>query len=351
MGQIMKITGRRLALVLGCALLASCGGGDGGSNPPPTGGGGTPTPTPSPTPSPTPTPTYQTVAQLTGDQTFATSCATFNFDPAFSPNFGASAAFQFGEGFRLRFTDSNDTWSFIQEGSTGPGSETTFTFAPGDIVPNPPANTVLYRRMPAGRLLELALRSGQQTGFTTDYLRTSLFTNIETASAAGSARFDSLCVYGVPTVAADTFPAATSTYTSINVSGTATLMNSARRVTTFSLQDSTATFSLNGQTNAVTMSIQLVGREIMPDGSLSSTTTMLPAITAGSGMVRNAGTPSVRTFDGNFTTGGIQELTSGFAGAFFGPQGSEVGFSFRADPLTNNPNESYEIAGIVVARR
>lgn len=346
----MYLAGRRLAFVLGCALLASCGGGDGGSSPPPTGGGGG-TPTPSPTPSPTPTPTYQTVVQLTGNQTFATSCATYNFDPTISPNFGATSAFQFGEGFQLRFTDSNDSWSFIQEGSTGPGSETTFTFAPGDIVANPPANTVLYRRMPAGSLLELALRNGQQTGFTTDYLRTSLFTNVAAAGPQGSARLDSLCVYGVPTVAADTFPSATATYSSINVSGTATLMNSAQRVTTFSLRDSTATFSLNGQTNTVTMSIQLVGREIMPDGSLSNTTTMLPAITAGSGMVANRGTPSVRTFDGNFTTGGIQELRSGFAGAFFGPQGSEVGFSFRAYPLTNNPNESYEIAGIVVARR
>jgi hypothetical protein len=291
------------------------------------------------------------VAQLTGDQNFATSCATYNFDPAFSPNFGATSAFQFGDGFRLRFTDSNDTWSFVEEEPTGPGSTTTFSFAPGDIVANPPANTVLYRRMPAGRLLELALRNGQQTGFTTDYLRTSLFTNIAAAGAQGSARLDSLCVYGVPTVAADTFPAATATYTSINVSGTATLMNTAQRVATFSLRDSTATFSLNGQTNTVTMSIQLVGREIMPDGSLSNTTITLPAITAGSGMVVSSGTPSVRTFDGNFTTGGVQELRSGFAGAFFGPQGSEVGFSFRAYPSTNNSSENYEIAGVVVARR
>lgn len=340
-----------MALVIGCALLAACGGDGNGGSAPPTGGGGTPTPTPSPTPSPTPTPTYQTVAQLTGDQTFATSCATFNFAPTISPNFGATSAFQFGDGFQLRFTDSSDTWSFVEVEPNGPGSTTTVSFAPGDIVANPPANTVLYRRMPAGRLLELALRTGQQTGFTTDYLRSSLFTNIETAGNPGSARLDSLCVYGVPTVAADTFPAATATYNSINVAGTATLMNSALRVTTFSLRDSTATFALNGQTNTVTMSIQLIGREIMPDGSLSATTITLPAITAGTGMVVNRGTPSVRTFDGNFTTGGIQEITSGFAGAFFGPQGSEAGFSFRTSPATGNPNESYQIAGIVIARR
>jgi hypothetical protein len=67
---------RHLSFVIGCALLASCGGGDSGGSPPPTGGGGggTPTPSPSPSPSPSPTPTYQTFAQLTGTQTFATTC-------------------------------------------------------------------------------------------------------------------------------------------------------------------------------------------------------------------------------------------------------------------------------------
>ncbi|AUX69757.1 hypothetical protein CHX26_09820 [Porphyrobacter sp. HT-58-2] len=75
-GRLMLVS-RRFAFVIGCALLASCGGGDSGGSPPPTGGGGTPTPTPAPTPTPTPspTPTYQTLAQLTGARSFLTACA------------------------------------------------------------------------------------------------------------------------------------------------------------------------------------------------------------------------------------------------------------------------------------
>lgn len=67
---------RRLAFVVGCALLASCGGGDGGGTPPATGGGGGGgTPTPSPSPSPSPTPTYALFSALTGDQQFRSACA------------------------------------------------------------------------------------------------------------------------------------------------------------------------------------------------------------------------------------------------------------------------------------
>ena len=344
---------RSLAFVIGCALLASCGGGDSSSTPPSTGGGGGGggTPTPSPSPSPSPTPTYQTVAQLTGDQRFATSCAFFNFSRQISPNFRADSVFMFAEQAELRFTAGNSTWSFVETAQTNPADQRTFTFGPADLVASPPANTVLYRRAAGAGQLGLALRNGQQSGFTTDYLRVVSLTEIASLALPDPDRSDRLCVYGVPMVAADTFPAGTTSYNSINVAGTATLMNSAQRVATYSLRDSTATFAVNGAAGTVSMTIQLVGREILADGTLAATTTPLPALTAGTGNITNAGTPGLKVFDGNFTTGGFQELTSGFAGAFFGPQGSEAGFSFRTKPLTGTPNEGLEIAGVVIARR
>lgn len=340
---------RRLAFVVGCALLASCGGGDSGGSPPATGGGGG---TPTPTPSPSPTPTYSTIAQLTGNQQFESGCAYSLFSRAVSPNFTADSEIPFGERTQLRFDAAASTWSFVEGELTNPSQQTVLTFGPADLAASPPANTTLYRRVTAGRSLELALRNGQQTGFATEYLRTFLQTDIAAVGVADSDRTDRLCVYGVPTVAADTFPAGSVPYTPLNVLGTATLVSFGQRLGTYALTDSTATFAVNGQAGTVSMSIQLVGREILADGSLATTTTALPALTAGSGTIANAGTPAIKLFEGNFTTGGIQDIASKFAGSFFGPQGREAGFTFYArSPRLNANGDNFEIAGVVVARR
>lgn len=340
---------RRLAFVVGCALLASCGGGDSGGSPPPTGGGGgggggTPTPSPSPTP------TYSTIAQLTGNQQFDTACAYFDFTTTLSPDFRASIETPFSERGELRFDAAASTWTYVEAARTNPSQLSTFTFGSADLVASPPANTTLYRRVQAGRGLDLALRGAQQTGFTTDYLRTFTFADIAAVTLPNSDRADRLCAYGVPTVAADTLPATATPYASVNVLGTATVTSFARRTATYSLRDSTATFSVNGQAGTVSMTIQLVGREILADGSLAATTTPLPAITAGSATITNAGTPAIKTFGGFFTTGGLN-LNSEFAGALFGPQGREAAFSFYTNPVDSARGEVTEIAGLVVARR
>jgi hypothetical protein len=341
---------RRLAFVIGCALLASCGGSDSGGSPPATGGGGG---MPTPTPSPSPTPTYSTIAQLTGNQQFETGCAFYLFSRAVTPNFRADSEIPFGERTQLRFDAGASTWSYVEGELTNPSQQTVFTFGPADLAASPPANTTLYRRVTAGRSLELALRNGQQTGFATEYLRTFLQTDIAAVGIADSDRTDRLCVYGVPTVAADTLPTASTPYTSLNVLGIATIVTGGLRQRTFSLTDSTATLSVNGQAGTVAMSIQLVGREILSDGSLATTTTALPALTGGTGTIANAGTPSIKVYSGNFNTGGVGLLSSQFAGAFFGPQGREAGFSFTTGPVVTNSSisEVTEIAGVVVARR
>ncbi|MFM7376808.1 MAG: hypothetical protein ACKO1O_01555 [Erythrobacter sp.] len=334
---------RLLASAALALALVACGGEDGST--PPIGGGGTPTPSPSPTP------TYQTIAQLTGNQQFATACAYFVFDRTVSPNFTALHEVPFGERGQLRFDAAASSWTYSEGAQTNPSQQTSFTVGPADLAASPPASTTPYRRVTAGRSLELTLRNGQQTGFATEYLRTFTLADIQAVTVPDSSRADRLCAYGVPTVAADTLPATATAYTSLNVIGTATLMNSAQRVRTYSLSDSTATFSVNGTAGTVSMSIQLVGREILADGTLATTTTPLPALTAGTGTIGNARTPAIKVFEGNFVTGGVQEITSGFSGAFFGPQGAEVGFSFRTAPRSGTPNENFEIAGVVVARR
>ena len=65
---------RKASTLAAFLLLSACGGGDGQSNPPPTGGGGTPAPSPAPTPTP-PAVTYSKFADLTGIQTFRSTCA------------------------------------------------------------------------------------------------------------------------------------------------------------------------------------------------------------------------------------------------------------------------------------
>ncbi len=303
---------RNLAFIIGCAMLASCGGGDsGGSTPPPTGGGGG-TPTPSPTPSPSPTPTYQTFAQLTGDRNFATSCGGLRQGelggPIIASDFGEGVSE--GRGLVFDFAAASNTWNI-----TGPGFTTSF--GPADISATPPANTTLYTRDVNGFPTRFSIVSRPFGTQAAEYVRGAALTY-----RTGGGVEDYFCVFGVPTLTTDPLPTSTITYTQFNIGGFAVRNSNATGVSVFDLRESTVTLSANPATGQVTTQITLVGREFVA-GVPAATVTQL-------GTFNSTGTVNNRpSYSGDLTSPGQVVPASRFAGWFFGPQGREAGYAFN----------------------
>lgn len=270
-GVSCRVFSRRLAFVIGCALLASCGGGDSSTPPPPTGGGGTPTPSPSPSPSPspTPTPTYQTIAQLTGDQQFATTCGgTAPGNVVQAQGLGLAAPNT--PFLTLGFTAASDTWRVTGTSFNGEPFDTSF--GPADIDPNSTfTNFTDYLRDPGtGFRNRLLLGDKPIAGITRDYTRQFVHVVRPTATSVPSTYF---CAFGVPTLLTDTLPTSTITYNSFRMVGQASLAGGPL-AGAYDLGESVVTLNANPTTGEVTTQMVLVGRLFTPSG-LSETRTDL----------------------------------------------------------------------------
>lgn len=308
------LSSRRLAFIVGCALLASCGGGDGGGSPPPTGGGGgTPTPTPTPTPSPSPTPTYLTFAELTGTQTFATTCGgTYN---------GLQRQYIGGEplGGQSSVTIVSDRSQPTYQLSAGPngafpGLNTTFTQADRDTT----ATGEAYRRTTAGGFTErLSIISLTQGGVALPYIRVTSFV---AETPPGSTIQN--CVFGVPTLVTDR-PASTVTYGNLATFGQADITRSTPGgpvTENYRINASTYSMTANPATGAVNFTLTLRG-QLVTAGVVSPTITDLGVFTGTAQL--DGTTPSfvdILVNDRNTVAGT-------FGGGFFGPQGRTTGLS------------------------
>jgi hypothetical protein len=308
---------RRLAFVVGCALLASCGGDDGGGSPPATGGGGggtpTPSPSPSPSPSPTPTPTYMTFAELTGTQTFATTCGgTFN---------GGQRQYIGGEplGGQSSVTIVSDRSQPTYQLSAGPngafpGFNTTFTQADRD----PAATGEAYRKTTGTgfteRLSIISLTSG---GTPLPYIRVASFV---ASTIAGSTT--QTCVFGVPTIVSDR-PASTVTYNNLATFGSADITRSSPTgpvTENYRINSSTYTMTANPTNGQLNFTLTLRG-QLVTNGQVSPTVTDLGVFTGTATL--DGTTPSfvdILVNDRNTVSGT-------FGGGFFGPQGRTAGLS------------------------
>ena len=303
---------------IGAALMAlaltACGGGDSGGSAPPTGGGGgTPTPTPSSTPTPSPTPTYQTFSQLTGTQTFGTTCGgTYNGPqrqyfggaPVGSPN-----------AVTIVSDRSQPTYQ-LSAGPNGafPGFNTTFTQADRD----PAATGEAYRKTTANGFTERAsVFFLTQGGAELPYIRVTSFV---TESAPGFTVQN--CVFGVQTLVNDR-PPSTVTYNNLATFGQADITRSGPNgpvTENYRINASTYSMTANPTTGAVSFTLTLRG-QLVTAGNVSPTVTDLGIFTGTAQL--DGTTPTLADIlvnDRNFVSGT-------FGGGFFGPQGRTAGIS------------------------
>ncbi|WP_158094301.1 hypothetical protein [Erythrobacter donghaensis] len=318
-------------------MLASCGGGDSGGSPPPTGGGGGGgggggTPTPSPSPSPSPTPTYQTFSQLTGTQTFATTCGGTATE---SPPPRAIGGMPLGQGLRIVSDRSQPAYEISSNGNIVGTFTSTFTQADRDTTRTGEA---YVKVLPSGFTERLSIITLNQGGNELEYVRVA---QIIAQPFVGSTNL--LCAFGVPTIVTDR-PPATVTYGGLAYFGTATvtLDFGSGASTNYVVSSSVITMTANPANGQVNFSLDLKGREISSSGT-STTVTDLGVFTGTATL--DGTTPSFTDILVNSTN-----VVSGtFGGGFFGPQGrtSAVSVSIqtrRAD------NSDLRLGGLFILR-
>lgn len=323
------------AIVTACLLLASCGG-ETGSSPP---SGGTPTPSPSsstPTPSPTPSSTgYSAFNQLTGSREFNAGCGNLFGTGGNTSTEGFGSYPGNPEALAHKYDAASEGWQiegYARDDSNGP--KYTYQFGPADLQPGWNNMSILYGKT-------------ETDGFGTRY---SIMQPMLGASAAQYARetrlvarpgtneIDIHCVIGVETQQADSLPSGDFAYNSSAVAGTATSSTAE-----YDLGESTANWSGNGTSLQFTMTLNLKGRQITPSG-LSPTVINLGNYQTSYGWLH----PPSKYFSGAlFLKDGV--IAGSFGGAFFGPQGTEMGYGFSGYGSESGIN--FQFGGTVLARR
>lgn len=316
--------------------LAACGGGDSGSTPPPTGGGGTPSPSPSPTPSPTPTPTYQTFAQLTGTQTFATTCGgTTNSLLSGTIVRGGG---RLGSNITIVSDRSQPSYNIFDNisGSEG-GFSTSFTQADRDTTRPGEAYAKILVNGFTERLSVLTL---SQNGSPLEYARAA---QIIAQTATGGGSINTVCAFGVPTLVTDR-PAMTVTYGWVAFFGLANVNATPGSGTgvNYLVTNSIVTMTANPANGQINFTLDLKGRETSPAGT-SDVVTDLGVFTGTTTL--DGTTPSFS----DTIVNSANTVSGTFGGGFFGPQGGTAAVSVgiqtrRAD------NSDLRLGGLIIMR-
>lgn len=330
-----------LTIAGGGLMVAACGGGggSGGVEVVPGAPNVTPTPTPAPTPSPTPTPTptptasptppptssYPRFADLTGNRTFQTACASVLLGgnpPTPQP------LLSFGEGPVLDYNASAASWAVNGDG-------VSLSFGSGDAVAAPSGQRS-YERTVAGSVQRFTVIDPVAGGRALDYVRGL---SLRTDRSVGSTLYS--CVFGVPSTAADV-PATAVGYASVGVGGTAYVATPGG-LQTYALSASTGTARFDPATGALVVSIRLIGNLQTATGTAAATTD-LGTFTANGAVDAARG-----RFYGQLDSVDRVNLFSSLGGWFFG--GTEAGAAFEilaVDPATGN---RLSAVGTVVAAR
>lgn len=335
------------------ALLAACGGE--GSSPPPTSG---PAPAPSPSPTPTPTPiAYTTFANLTGEQVFNPICATGAQNDGSSPNYQVANDPVDRSSLAVAFSQPRGIWTLTDPGSEPSEPDIDYTFGPADIVGDTNGTAVVYQRSVAGSGTQrFSVRNSDADSLKLQYARALQFVRAVAPDGAVPTILDTRCVFGVNTVAEDGLPTGRVEYGKVKILGTAVLPRSnfddpTRR---FDLVNSTGSFAVDFAASQLIVTLNLEGREIRADGSLSSTVTKIGTLVSRETYFHAEAPNGVAQtrFVGYFATDGISGFDS-FTGGFFGPKAAEAGLSFtaRPDETITGLNGTFEVSGVVLAAR
>ena len=328
----MKI--RFLCTTAMLVTLAACGGGNATTT------SSTPvisTPAPSSGSSPTPTPStvsYQTFANLTGNQSFRTACASYllvGAPPVVNP------ATAFGNGLALSYTAAADAYAISGDGLS-------LSFGPTDVDAAVLAPAKGYTKVDAGFTQRFIIGRPAPAAATLDYVRTIF---LATQRGAGPTNYQ--CVFGVPTLTTDVPSVASVTFTKVGLSGASSSYRfdttaSPATLTTYSLENSTATLTVDLTTGAVRSVIHLLGT-VRSAGGAGATNVEL-------GTYTGAGTIDTTTgsYSGQFTDASGNSLFAYFGGWFFGPQGREAGFAFNIVKQDSNGSQISAV-GTVTAQQ
>lgn len=288
------------------ACLSACGGGSGqGSTGPVAVTPGSPsTPTPSssssPTPTPGPAPSYTTYNNLTGDQTFKTACALLDFQGTV-PN--AFLTFPYGNGSTIALQSATQTYTISLDGKT-------LTFGPADVDPAAPSTVKAYIKPGEVGNDRFSISGAGFDGAPLQYVRyASIYT-----SRFGRANLYP-CVFGIPTLVTDVPSATTIAFPKLTI-GASVYDASSGTVVNYTLNHSTQTFVVDLSALRVDVSIHLIGTPRTGTDVDLGTVTGIATID-----------PATGRFDGTWSSTD-REAIGYFSGAFFGPQGHEMGYAF-----------------------
>ncbi len=299
--------------LLSSVMLCSCGSGGstaGTGTPPVTTPTPTPTPAVTPTPSPTPTASYTRFDDLVGDQRYAAACT------GFTPG-GVDVVIPTG----ITFYNLQGPISYAAAAQTytvyAPNNVMQ-TFEPGTLVAGTPVGTKTYSK-------PSVVSSGTETfslirpapgGIGLDYGRIATMNISGSPSSGTQARTSAFCVLGVPTRPSDVPPVASVSFTRFRVNGNA-FDNSSGALVTYTLSKSTATLSVDLTTGIFTTTLHAIGTTA--GGADTDFGTF-----SGSGSLGI----SDASLSGAFFSSPAGPLGGPLNGGFFGPQGSEFGYTF-----------------------
>lgn len=325
----------RFLVSAGLALaLVACGGEDGGGSPPPTGGGGGGG-TPTPSPSPSPTPTYQTFAQLTGNQTFATTCGGTVTEPLFGSR--ARGGAPLGSVVSIVSDRSGPTYQ-ISDRISEASSLFSSTFTQADRDTTRPGE-VYARTLPNGFTERLSVLTISQNGVPLDYVRAAQI--LARTDPGGTVNY--VCAFGVPTLVTDR-PATTVTYGWVAFFGLANVNATPGSGTgvNYLVTNSVVTMTANPANGQITFRLDLKGRETSAAGT-SEVVTDLGVFTGTTAL--DGTTPSFT----DIIVNSANTVSGTFGGGFFGPQGGSAAVSVGIQTRRADGSD-LRLGGLIILR-
>ncbi|MFC4256034.1 transferrin-binding protein-like solute binding protein [Croceibacterium xixiisoli] len=313
------------ALLMSTAMLAACDNDDSPSPAPtPAPTNSTPAPSPEPTPEPTPTPTftYKQLNELTGDQTFDTTCAGYE-----SPNTFANPGPQHPEyrmfgSTNLAWTSTDNTslednsWLYKQGGSdiAGMGAMALKTFTATPLLMD------YSRNAEYGGTDTLTIR---QHPATARYVQHAAFSR-HIALGRGSTLYDN-CLFGARTDPADLPTTGTISYPTIGAVGQIFMGNLQKdNQYTVRVDQSGSSITADMAASTFNASLKLQG---LKAGSADTPENWVDLATYTiTGQIHR----EQRQFTGTVTNSDDRVNMSQVRGWFFGPQASEIAILYGA---------------------
>ena len=319
--------------LLGTVALASCGGDTKSSGPI----AGTPTPTPSPTPTPAPTPaptpvSYTRFSDLTGNRTFNTACDAVAPQGMGTPGQYGSADFLTSQ--LISYAAANETWTIKP-----PGSSFQREFGLGERGSSTAQLTQWKRPSPrsgnSDQRFDLYAASPSNVPVL-DYSRAAQFA---LQDDSGFPVFG-MCVFGVPTNNTDVPKTSTVVWGQLLVGGIVFDQRSGGGTDVSVITGGSGNLSGNVATGKIDISFAYDKRA--PDSSTSRVSV--------SGQVAYSESGSLAGYTGVINQSAFPDYR--INGAFFGPQGTETGFTFVAF-RDEDRNGIYEqtVLGFVSAKK